>query len=514
MSSTQPLTTQPVTTQMWIERAQALRPKADIFIDGRFQPAVSGLRFETLAPRDGSIITQVARGDSADIDLAVRSGVKAFESGVWSKADPRQRQAVLAKLSDLLLANREELALLESIEAGHPIGDAMNVDVPSAARSFRWYAEALDKVYDEVAPAPRSALTLITREPLGVIGAVVPWNYPLIISAWKLAPALAAGNSVVLKPAENTSLASLRVAELAIEAGLPVGVLNVVPGLGAEAGQALGRHPMVDKITFTGSPGVGRLFQTYAGESNGKQVALELGGKSPHVVFEDVGDIEACAEAVAWGIFYNAGQTCHGGSRLLVHESVHDKLVEATIKVAKSLKLGDTLDPSTQVSAIISQRQLERVIGYLQVAMDEGAHFALGGARVVPAAGLDSGYFVEPTILTNVANQSRIGQEEIFGPVLAVTKFKDTAEAIALANETEYGLAASVWSQDITRAHKVARDIRAGTVWINTFDVADIIVPFGGFKNSGFGRDRSLHALDSYTALKTTWVNLGSDQPK
>ncbi|AOY55514.1 aldehyde dehydrogenase [Candidatus Rhodoluna planktonica] len=503
-----------LTTEQWIERAKNLRPKADLFIDGKFVSAVSGKRFDTLAPRDGSVITTVARGDGADVDAAARSAAKAFESGVWSKTDPRHRQAILTKFSDLILANREELALLESIETGHPIGDAMNVDVPSAARSFRWYAEALDKIYDEVAPAPRTALTLITREPLGVIGAVVPWNYPLIISAWKLAPALAAGNSVVLKPAENTNLASLRLAELAFEAGLPAGVLNVVTGLGAEAGQALGRHPLVDKITFTGSPAVGRMFQTYAGETNGKQVALELGGKSPHIVFEDVADIDACAEAVAWGIFYNAGQTCHGGSRLLVHESVHDRLIEATIKVAKQLKMGDTLDPSTQISAIVSERQLERVLGYLDIAKNEKVDFALGGNRVTPAEGLEKGYFVEPTILTNVDNAGRIGQEEIFGPVLAVTKFKNTAEAIELANASEYGLAASVWTQDLTRAHKVVREVRAGTVWVNTFDVADIIVPFGGFKNSGFGRDRSLHALDSYTALKTTWINLGSDEPK
>lgn len=498
-------------TQHWIDKANNLNAKSDLFIDGKFVPAIDGTTFETISPRDGSVITNVARGKAADIDVAVRSAAAAFESGVWSKTDPRHRQTVLARLSALMLENLEELALLESLETGHPIGDALNVDVPQSARSFKWYADAIDKVYDEVAPTPRSAIATITREPLGVIGAVVPWNYPLIISAWKVAPALAAGNSVVLKPAENTSLAALRLAELAIEAGLPAGVFNVVSGLGNEAGEALGRHPLVDKITFTGSPVVGRMFQKYAGESNGKQVALELGGKSPHIVFEDLEDIEAAAVGIAWGIFYNAGQTCHGGSRVLVHESIHDKLLEAVIRVTKTLKLGDTLDPETQVSAIVSQRQHERVLSYLQIAKDENARFALGGSALPPVAGLEGGFYVEPTILDGVDNSSRIGQEEIFGPVLAITTFKTAAEAVRLANDTEYGLAAAIWTKDITKAHKVAREVRAGIVWINTFDVADIIVPFGGFKNSGFGRDRSLHALDSYSALKTTWINLGND---
>jgi len=500
-----------LTLQDWITRANHLTPRNDLFIDGAFAPAASGERFETIAPRDASVITTVARGQAADVDRAARSASAAYESGVWSRTDPRHRQSVLTKLSDLILEHREELALLESLESGHPIGDALNVDVPTAARTFRWYAEALDKVYDEVAPTPRSAIATISREPLGVIGAVVPWNYPLIITSWKVAPALAAGNSVVLKPAENTNLSSLRLAELALEAGVPAGVFNVVTGLGNEAGQALGRHPLVDKITFTGSPAVGRLFQTYAGESNGKQVALELGGKSPHIVRADVGNLEECATAIAWGIFYNAGQTCHAGSRLLVHESIQGALVEAIIRVGTSLTLGDPLDPATQVSAIVSERQLERVLGYFDIAREENATFALGGNRITPAAGLESGFFIEPTILDNVDNAGRIGQEEIFGPVLAVSTFRSDAEALALANDSEYGLAASVWTQDITVGHQLARAVRAGTVWINTFDVSDVITPFGGFKNSGFGRDRSLHALDAYSALKTTWLHLGPD---
>jgi gamma-glutamyl-gamma-aminobutyraldehyde dehydrogenase/4-guanidinobutyraldehyde dehydrogenase/NAD-dependent aldehyde dehydrogenase len=496
------------TKEQWLQKAKDLKPKADLFINGEFVPAASNERFETLSPRDGSVITTVARGAEIDIDNAVRIAHQRFEEGVWSRIDPRERQKALYRLSELMLENAAELALLEAIETGHPIGDALNVDVPSAARTYRWYAEAIDKVYDQIAPAPVSALALISREPLGVIGAVVPWNYPLIISAWKLAPALAAGNSVVLKPSEDTNLSSLRLAELAIEAGIPAGVLNVVTGYGAEAGQALGRHPLVDKITFTGSPGVGKMFQKYAGESNGKQVALELGGKSPHIVFEDVEDIEACASAIAWGIFYNAGQTCHGGSRLLVHEAIKDRLLEAVIRVGAALVTGDPMDPKTQVSAIVNKKQHTRVLEYLEIAKQENANVIFGGNAHQPVAG---GYFIEPTILDNVKINSRIAQEEIFGPVLAVTTFKTAKEAVELANGTEYGLAASVWTQDITLAHKVAKAVRAGTVWVNTYDVSDVIVPFGGFKNSGFGRDRSLHALDSYTALKTTWINLGNE---
>jgi gamma-glutamyl-gamma-aminobutyraldehyde dehydrogenase/4-guanidinobutyraldehyde dehydrogenase/NAD-dependent aldehyde dehydrogenase len=492
----------------WIAAAAALTPESRLFIDGAFRPSRDGATFDSISPRNGRLICSVSAAGEADVDDAVRAAARAFESGVWSRTDRRERARVLLRLSDLMLANLDELALLESIDSGHPIGDARRVDVPQAARTVRWYAEAIDKIYDEIAPTAQNALALITREPLGVVGAVVPWNYPLIISAWKIAPALAAGNSVVLKPAELTSLSALKLAELAAEAGVPAGVFNVIPGLGPVAGQALGRHPLVDKITFTGSPAVGRGFLSYAGQSNGKQVALELGGKSAQVVLADVDDLDACAESVAWGIFYNAGQTCHGGSRLIVDERVHDDLLERVLTVGRSLVLGDPLDEATQIGTIASARQLDRVLSYTDIAAKEGA-IVHGGSRVRPD-GLGDGFYVEPTVFDGVDNAGRIGQEEIFGPALAVTSVHGAEEAVRVANASAYGLAASVWTANVTTAHAAARELRAGTVWINTFDASDIVTPFGGVKDSGSGRDRSLHAVDAYTSLKTTWINLGA----
>jgi gamma-glutamyl-gamma-aminobutyraldehyde dehydrogenase/4-guanidinobutyraldehyde dehydrogenase/NAD-dependent aldehyde dehydrogenase len=439
------------------------------------------------------------------VDRAVRAARRSFDDGGWAMADPRERKRVLLRLAELIDEHAEELAQLESADVGHPISDARNVDVPGARNCFAWYAEAIDKVYGEIAPTGADALALVGREPLGVIGAVVPWNYPLIVTAWKLAPALATGNSVVLKPAEQSPMTALVLAELAAEAGVPDGVLNVVPGFGEEAGEPLGRHPLVDKIAFTGSVEVGRRFLVYAGESNGKAVSLELGGKSPQVVLADAGDLDAAAQAIGWGIFYNAGQTCHAGARVVVERALVEPLSERLVDFARSMVPSDPADPDTQLGAMVSSEHLAGVLGRVERAAGDGARLLVGGRQVEPVAG---GAYMEPTVLEAFNPSDPIVQEEVFGPVLAIQQADDAEHAIALANGTGYGLAAAVWSSNITTAHRVARRLRAGMVWVNTFDVSSLTTPFGGVKDSGHGRDRSLHALDSYTHLKTTWVAL------
>jgi acyl-CoA reductase-like NAD-dependent aldehyde dehydrogenase len=447
----------------------------------------------------------VAQGDVEDVDRAVAAARNSFDDGRWADQSPANRKRVLLKLADLIRANRDELALLESLDVGKPIRDTLAVDVPSAAKTIQWYAETIDKVYGEVGPTGPDALSLVTREPIGVVAAIIPWNYPLIIAAWKLGAALATGNSVVLKPASQSPLSALRLAELAAEAGLPDGVLNVVPGPGAVIGDALARHQGVDKIAFTGSTEVGRSLLRAVGESDVKIISLELGGKSPQLVLADVGDLEAAASTIGWGIFYNSGQSCNAGSRLIVHRGVREELVERIAALGRQLAPGEPLDPATQLGSMVDERQMDKVLGYVALGREEGARVVAGGERVREETG---GYYLPPTILDGVDNGWRVAREEIFGPVLTVMEFEDEADALAIANDTSYGLAAGIWTRDLNRAHRLSRAIRAGVVWVNTFDAADITVPFGGFKQSGFGRDKGMAALEGYTQLKTTWFDL------
>jgi 4-guanidinobutyraldehyde dehydrogenase / NAD-dependent aldehyde dehydrogenase len=489
----------------WHARAKALKIDGRAVINGKRVNAADGATFECFSPIDNRKLTDVASCKSADVDLAVAAARAAFNDRRWAGLSPKERKQTMIRFADLILENREELALLETLDMGKPISASMNVDVNSAANSLRWFGEAIDKVYDEIAPTAEHTLAMITREPIGVVGAIVPWNYPMLMACWKVAPALASGNSIVLKPSEKSPLSALKIADLALEAGIPAGVLNVVPGFGAEAGSPLALHMDVDCIAFTGSTAVGKKIQIMAGQSNLKRAWCELGGKSPNIVFADCADLDRAAEASVGSIFYNQGESCNAPSRLLVERSIKDVFVQKVLAQLKNYQPGDPLDANTSMGALVDCGQMENVLKYINSGKLEGASLLAGGARVLAETG---GFYVAPTVFDDVKNSMKIAVEEIFGPVLSIIAFDTEEEAIKIANDTPYGLAAAVWTQDISRAHMVAKRLRAGTVHVNSYDEDDVTVPFGGYKQSGNGRDKSLHALEKYTELKTTWIRL------
>jgi acyl-CoA reductase-like NAD-dependent aldehyde dehydrogenase len=477
---------------------------SEVFIGGQWRPPASGETYATVNPATEEISARVAKGDERDVDLAVQAARRAFDQGPWPRMAAAERARLLWKLADLISANLDEMARLESVNTGKTLFDSGKVEIPFAAEVFRYYAGWTTKIHGETLNLRDGAFTFTLRQPVGVVGAIVPWNFPFLLASWKIAPALAAGNTVVLKPASLTPLTALRFAELSREAGLPEGVFNVVTGPGGKVGMALVRHPGVDKIAFTGSTDVGKgIMREAAGTL--KRVSLELGGKSPNVVFADA-DLEAALRGAMTGIFYNKGEVCAAGSRLLVEQRVHDEFVGKLVDRVKGLKVGDPMDKATRMGPVVSAQQLDTVLGYVEAGRREGATLAAGGERL--RVGDGRGYFVQPTVFTGVRNTMRIAREEIFGPVLSVIPFKDAEDAVAQGNETFYGLAAAVWTRDVGKALRIARALRAGTVWVNAYNLFDAALPFGGFKESGFGRELGQAGLDLYTEVKSVWVDL------
>jgi gamma-glutamyl-gamma-aminobutyraldehyde dehydrogenase len=488
------------------EAVGKLEFRTEAFINGEFRPAASGETLTSYNPATGEKIVEIAACDKEDIDVAVKAARVAFESGVWSGMAPGERKAVLLDYVRLLEENQLELALLDALEAGKPIYDTATLDIPDTIDCIRWHAELTDKLYERLAPTGPDNVALIVREPIGVVGLIVPWNFPAQMTAWKIGPALAAGNSVVLKPAELTSLSALRMAELAFEAGIPAGVFNAVPGYGPAAGRSLGMHMDVDMVAFTGSTEVGREILRYSAESNLKRVILELGGKSPQVVLADAPDLDVVAENAAQAAFWNMGENCSSGSRLIIHRSIKDEVIGKIRDIVGTWKMGDPLDPETRMGPMVEPDHLSKVLGYIESGKREGAKLVLGGGRTLEDT---KGNFVELTIFDEASNEMQIACEEIFGPVLTVIPVDSDEEAVAVANATDFGLAASLYTSDVSKAHRIARQLRAGTVSVNCFSEGDITTPFGGFKQSGFfGRDKSMYAQQQYSELKTIWMQL------
>ena len=480
-------------------------PDQELLVGGDWIKPESGRQIEVTSPIDGTTLCRIAEGSATDVDRAVVTARRAFDKGVWSRAAPADRKRVLLRLASLIEREQMELTVLGIRDNGTEIGMAMKSEPGSAANTFRYYAEALDKIYGEIAPTAPGTMGLIHREPVGVVGAIVPWNMPMMIGAWKLAPALAMGNSVVLKPAEAASLSLLKLGELALEAGLPEGVLNIVTGPGHIVGEAIGLHPGIDVLVFTGSGAVGRRLLEYSARSNLKRVFLELGGKSPNVVFNDAADLSRVARVSANGMFRNSGQVCVAASRLLVQKDVHKELVEKIIQLAGKLRVGDPLDPENDIGAVIHAEQLTSNRAALEIAAREGATDIFGGEQILQES---NGFYMRPAVIDGVTREMSAFREEIFGPILAVTPFEDEEEAVDLANATEYGLAAGLWTSDVSRAHRMVDRIRAGVVHVNTYGGSDLTVPLGGLGQSGNGHDKSLHAIDKYTNLKTGWFQL------
>ena len=479
---------------------------SQIFINGKYQDSSSGKIFDNISPIDGKSINTIAFSQQQDVDLAVSVAKKSFEKGSWSKADPSFRKKVLLKFADLLEVHKLELSLLDTIDVGKTINDTYNSDIPASVDNIRWYAEIIDKLYDDIAPTPQNFIGMITKEPIGVVGAIVPWNYPLWMAIWKIAPSLITGNSVILKPAEQSPMSAIRIAELLMEAGLPEGVFNVLPGDGPTTGKSMCLHNDIDCIAFTGSGEVGKLILQYSGQSNMKRIQLECGGKSPNIVFADHNDLDMVAEKSAFAIFGNQGEVCSAGSRLIIQKEIEEDFIKKLCKLSENMMPGDPFDPDSFMGAVVDKSQLDKIDNYVEIGKKEGANLVSGGKKSMESTG---GYYYEPTIFNKVKNFMKIAREEIFGPVLSTITFNNPNEALEIANDSDYGLAAAVWTKDINIAHRMAKGLKAGTVYVNNYEEGvDSTIPLGGYKQSGIGRDNSYHALDNYLQIKATWIKL------